>query len=81
MLSHLSCVRLFETHGSSVRGILQARILEWVAMPFPRESSQPRDRTCVSYVSYTDGQVLYQYFNCQVILGSLLSLSAGLAVL
>ena len=29
--------------GSSVPGILQARILEWVAMPFSRGSSQPRD--------------------------------------
>ena len=29
--------------GSSVHGILQARILEWVAMPFCRESSRPRD--------------------------------------
>ena len=28
--------------GSSVHGILQARILEWVAIPFSRESSQPR---------------------------------------
>ena len=34
--------------GSSVHGILQARILEWVAMPSSRESSQPRDWTCVS---------------------------------
>ena len=31
--------------GSSVHGILQARILEWVAVPFSRGSSQPRDRT------------------------------------
>ena len=31
--------------GSSVRGILQARILEWVAISFSRGSSQPRDRT------------------------------------
>ena len=31
--------------GSSVRGILQARILEWVAMHSSRESSPPRDRT------------------------------------
>ena len=31
--------------GSSVHGILQARILEWVAMPSSRGSSQPRDRT------------------------------------
>ena len=30
--------------------ILQARILEWVAMPSSRGSSRPRDRTCVSYV-------------------------------
>ena len=37
--------------SSSVHGILQARILEWVAMPSFRESSQPRDWTCVSYVS------------------------------
>jgi len=29
--------------GSSVHGILQARILEWVAIPFSRGSSQPRD--------------------------------------
>ena len=36
--------------GSSVHGILQARILEWVAMPCSRGSSRPRDRTCVSYV-------------------------------
>ena len=34
--------------GSSVHGILQARILEWVAIPSSRGSSQPRDRTCVS---------------------------------
>ena len=34
--------------GSSVQGILQARILEWVAISFSRESSRPRDRTRVS---------------------------------
>ena len=33
--------------GSSVHGILQARTLEWVAFPFSRGSSQPRDRTQV----------------------------------
>ena len=31
--------------GSLVHGILQARILEWVAVPFFRGSSQPRDQT------------------------------------
>ena len=45
--------------GPSVHGILQARILEWVAMPFSRGSSQPGDRTRVSYVSCIDRQVPY----------------------
>ena len=35
--------------GSSVHGISQARILEWVAMSSSRGSSQPRDQTLVSY--------------------------------
>ena len=34
--------------GSSIHGIFQARILEWVAMPFSRGSSWPRDRTRIS---------------------------------
>ena len=37
--------------GSSVHGILQARILEWVAMHSSRGSSQTRDGTPVSYVA------------------------------
>ena len=37
--------------GSSVYGILQTGILEWVAMLFSRGSSQPRDRTCISHIS------------------------------
>ena len=37
--------------GSSVHGILQARVLEWVAMPSSRGSSPPRDRTSVSYIA------------------------------
>ena len=36
--------------SSSVHGILQARILEWVAISFSRGSSQPRDRTWVSRI-------------------------------
>ena len=35
----------------TVHGILQARILEWVAFPFSRGSSQPRDRTQVSRIA------------------------------
>ena len=36
--------------GSSDHGIFQARILEWVAISFSRESSQPRDQTQVSHI-------------------------------
>ena len=37
--------------SSSVHGILQARILEWVVFPFARESSQTRDWTQVSQIA------------------------------
>ena len=43
----------------SVNGILQARILEWVAMASYRVSSQPRDWTHVSYISCIGRWVLY----------------------
>ena len=46
--------------GSSVHGILQARILEWVAMPLSRGSSQPKDETRISHVSGTGRRVLYR---------------------
>ena len=42
--------------GSSVCGILQARILEWVAIPLSRASSQPRDQThifCIESIFFT----------------------------
>ena len=60
-----SCLTLCNTldsspPGSSVHGILQARILEWVAMPSSRGSSQLGDRTCVCLiVSCTGRPVLY----------------------
>ena len=41
---------------TSLHGILQARILEWVAMPSSRGSSWPRDRTCVSCISCIAGR-------------------------
>ena len=41
--------------GSSIHGILQARILEWVAIAFSRGSSWPRDQT---HVSCAGGQIL-----------------------
>ena len=37
--------------GSSVHEILQARILEWVAISFSRGSSQPKDQTEVSHIA------------------------------
>ena len=65
VLSHFSRIWPFVTlldhnpAGSSVHGILQARILEWVNMPSSRESSWSRDWACVSYVSCIDKQILY----------------------
>ena len=44
--------------GSSVHGILQARILEWVAISSSRGSSQPRDQTRVSCASCIGRQIL-----------------------
>ena len=44
---HIDC----SLPGSSVCGILQARVLEWVATAFSRSSSQPRDRTQVSLIA------------------------------
>ena len=47
--------------GSSVHGIPQARIVEWVAISSSRGSSSPRDRTRVSFIGR---QVLYLW--CQL---------------
>ena len=46
-----SCLALCDPMDYTVHGILQARILEWVAFPFSRESSQPRDRSQVSRIA------------------------------
>ena len=59
-----SCLTLWDhmdcsPPGFSVHGILQARVLEWVAMPSSRESSWPRDQTHVLYISCIGRQVLY----------------------
>ena len=47
--------------GSSVHGILQARILEWVTISFSRGSFPLRDRTCISSVSSIGRQILYHW--------------------
>ena len=46
---------------SSVQGIFQAGILEWVAISFSRGSSWPRDRTHVSYISCIDRRIPYHW--------------------
>ena len=46
-----SCPTLCNPMDYIVHGILQARILEWVAFPFSRGSSQPRDQTQVSHIA------------------------------
>ena len=46
-----SCQNLCNPMDYAVYGILQARILEWVAIPFCRGSSQPRDQTQVSHIA------------------------------
>ena len=45
------CPTLCNPMDYTVHGILRARILEWVAIPFSRGSSQPRDRTQVSHIA------------------------------
>ena len=57
------CPTFCNTMDSSpaVHGIFQARILEWVVIPFSRGSSQPRDWTHISCVSCTGGWILYHW--------------------
>ena len=66
-------LQLYPTHylmdysppGSSVLGILQARKLEWVAMPSFRGASWPRDQTCISCISCLGRRVLYSCCCCR----------------
>ena len=69
LLDHVVCAKSLQSYltlcypvdcsprGSSVHGILQARILEWVAMPFSRGCSWSRDQTCVSCSSCIAGRL------------------------
>ena len=65
VLSHFSCVRLFATlwtvasQAPLALGILQARILEWVALASSRWSSLPRDWIHISYIFSIDRQFIY----------------------
>ena len=53
-----SCPTLYNPKGYTVHGILQARILEWLAVPFSRRSPQPRDWTQVSHIA-VDSAVIF----------------------
>ena len=71
--------RLYSPSGSSVHGILQARILEWVASSFSRGSSQPKDQTrvfCISCIAgeffnhWTVGEAQYNTYHDTIAIGS-----------
>ena len=61
----LSCVQLLSTLwnplDSSVHGILQARIQEWIAISYSRGSSRPKDQTHISCISCIGRQILYHW--------------------
>ena len=64
--SHQPCLSLCDCMacsppGFSGHGLCQARTPEWVAISSSRVSSWPRDRTCVSCVSFTGRWILYYY--------------------
>ena len=78
VLNHLSCPTLCNPMdcslpSSSVYGFLQARILEWVTMPFSRVSSLPRDWTRVSCVGR---QLLYHWATREALLTLVVKLSS-----
>ena len=61
-----SCLTLcnpmgYSPPGTSIHGVFQARILEWVAIPFSRGSSQSRDQTHVSSIFCIGKQILYHW--------------------
>ena len=68
--NHSVCPTLCDPLDYTVHGILQARILEWVAVPFSRRSSQPRDQTQVSHIAggfFTSWATREAPITCQII--------------
>jgi len=57
LCNHMDC----SPPDSSVHGIFQARILEWVAISYSKGSFWPRDRTCISCISHIGRQILYHF--------------------
>ena len=66
--------------GSSVHGMFQERILEWVAISYSREPSWPRDRTSISQVSCTGRWVLYHYYHPDSVTNKLWELALGIDI-
>ena len=66
------CLTLCDPMNYIVHGILQARILEWVVVPFSRGSSQPKDQTQVSrttgrfFISWTTREALNIVFDIDI---------------
>ena len=72
VLSYFTRVKLCDSvdcslMGFSVHQILQTNLLEWVAMPSSTGSSQPRDRTWVSYTFSIENQILYHFSTIQTL--------------
>ena len=63
--------------GSSVHGIFQTRILEWVAISYSRGSSQPKDQTYISCASCIGRQILYHYATWEALLPKEVRLKRG----
>ena len=60
LCDHMDC----RPPGSSVRGILRARILEWLAMPSSRVSSRCRNRTYISSISCIADSLMLSHWGC-----------------
>ena len=67
--------------GSSVYGILQARMLEWIGMPSSRGSSQTRAQSHISQVSYISRWVLYHQGHLGSPLGCTISCKVNTAAM
>ena len=81
-VAQFSVFTLFDHMDYTVHGILQARILEWVAFPFSKGSSQPSDQTQVSctaggfFTSWTTRDFFFFWLHCVFIAARWLSLAA-----
>ena len=73
--NNVKIIVLWDPMDYTVHGILQARILEWVAVSFSRGSSQPRNQTRVSciadrfFTSWTTRKALYIQTQCSLLHG------------